>query len=109
MKPWFIVFKKLPANAMAIFPFIIIKWKGQKDDKILINHEKIHLRQQLELLILPFYFLYLLNYLTNLLKYKNHHQAYFNISFEKEAYHYENELNYLAHRKWYNWINFYSL
>ena len=109
MKNWFIILPKLSANAMAIFPFIILRNKGQKQDQVLINHERIHLRQQLELLILPFYFLYFLNYVINLVKYKNHYQAYFNIIFEKEAYQKEKELNYLSQRHWFNWINFYSL
>jgi hypothetical protein len=106
--PWFIYHKKLNANAMALFPFIILRHKQQLTDQVLINHEKIHLRQQVELLIVPFYILYSINYLINLLKYKNHYEAYFNISFEKEAYKHEKDLNYLSQRKWYNWINFYS-
>lgn len=106
MKPWLIVFKRLPANAMALFPFILLKNEDQKNDPILINHEKIHLRQQLEMLILPFYVFYLLNYFINLLKYRNHHLAYFNISFEREAYHYEADLNYLSTRRWLKWIKF---
>ena len=108
MRFWFLILPKLSANAMAIFPFILLRNKQQKGDKVLINHEKIHLQQQLELLIFPFYFLYLLNYLINLVKYKNHYQAYFNIMFEREAYHAEKELDYLTKRKLYSWINFYS-
>lgn len=106
MRPWLIVFKKLPANAMALFPFILLKNEAQKNDQVLINHEKIHLRQQLEMLILPFYVVYLLNYFINLLKYKNHDQAYFNISFEREAYQHETDLNYLSERKWLKWVGF---
>lgn len=108
MKYWVIIFSNLTANAIAVYPFILLKSKDQKQDEVLINHEKIHLRQQIELLILPFYFLYLFNYLINLLKYKNHFQAYYNISFEKEAYRFEKELNYLSNRRRYSWINFYS-
>ncbi len=104
--PWFIVFKKLPASAMALFPFVILKNTAQKTQNILINHEKIHLKQQLELLILPFYLIYLLYYLIGLLRYKNHYLAYFNIPFEKEAYQNDNNLVYLANRKWLAWINF---
>ena len=99
---------KLAVNAMAIFPFILLKNTSQKQDLILINHEKIHLKQQLELLIIPFYFLYFLNYLINLVKYKKHYPAYLNIVFEREAYQAEKDLNYLSKRKMYNWINFYS-
>ncbi|MES2446857.1 MAG: hypothetical protein V4546_06725 [Bacteroidota bacterium] len=108
MRFWIIIHPKLSPNAMAIFPFILLRNKAQKRDFVLINHEKIHLRQQLELLIIPFYFLYGINYLLNLLKYKNHYQAYLNIVFEKEAYKFEKDPNYLSKRKWYNWINFYS-
>ncbi|TKC12724.1 hypothetical protein FA048_03650 [Pedobacter polaris] len=108
MRFWFIILPNLSVNAMAIFPFILLKDKAQKKDAVLINHERIHLKQQLELLIIPFYFLYLINYLFNLVKYKNHHKAYFNISFEKEAYYFEKDLTYLTNRTWYNWINFYS-
>lgn len=70
----------------------------------IINHEKIHLRQQLELLILPFYILYLISYLINFIKYKKHHLAYRNIIFEKEAYDYESDLSYLKKGNWYGWI-----
>jgi hypothetical protein len=108
MRFWFIILPKLSANAMAIFPFILLKNNAQKQDSILINHEQIHLQQQLELLVLPFYFLYLLNYFINLVKYRNHYQAYFNISFEKEAYHFEHDLTYLVKRKRYSWVKFLS-
>jgi len=91
---------------MAIFPFIILKNKALKLDKVIINHERIHFRQQLELLIIPFYFLYLLNYLINLIRYKNHYLAYFNILFEKEAYCFDDDLSYLTHRKAFAWIRF---
>ncbi|MFA6277397.1 MAG: hypothetical protein WC622_11645 [Pedobacter sp.] len=106
MRFWFIILPKLSANAMAIFPFILLKNKAQKQDPVLINHEQIHLRQQLELLILPFYFLYVLNYFINLVKYRNHHGAYINISFEKEAYYFEQDFNYLSNREWYSWVKF---
>lgn len=90
---------------MALYPFILLKDRAQKHDKILLNHERIHLRQQIELLIFPFYLLYLLHYLINLVRYRNHHRAYFNIVFEKEAYQCDQNLNYLKNRKFFSWIN----
>jgi len=99
-----LIVKKLPAAGMAIFPFILLKSSKLKNDAEMINHEKIHLRQQLELLILPFYLLYLFNYLINLFKYQNHDQAYRNIVFEKEAYNHDTDLNYLKNGNWYGWI-----
>jgi hypothetical protein len=99
-----LIVKNLPAAGMAIFPFILLKTLSLKKDKEIINHEKIHLRQQLELLIFPFYVLYLLNYLINLIRYKNHDLAYRKIIFEQEAYDHENNLQYLNSKSWYGWI-----
>ena len=99
-----LIVKKLPAAGMAIFPFILLKSAAFKNDLEIINHEKIHLRQQLELLVFPFYILYLLNYLINLIRYKKHNLAYRNIVFEKEAYTHETDLNYLKKGNWYGWI-----
>lgn len=90
---------------MAIFPFIIVKNKSFAENSILINHEKIHLQQQLELLVLPFYIAYVFQYVINLIIYRNHHKAYLNIVFEKEAYLYENDLSYLKRRKLFAWIS----
>jgi hypothetical protein len=97
----------LPATGMALFPFILVKDVRVKKDKQIINHEQIHLRQQLELLIVPFYMLYLLNYLINLIVYRNHHLAYLNIVFEREAYRKDADLDYLKHRKLWAWANFF--
>jgi len=41
--------------AITLWPFVFIRDHG---DEVTINHEKIHLRQQVELLILGFYLLY---------------------------------------------------
>jgi hypothetical protein len=104
LKAPILIIKNLPAAGMAIFPFILLKNERLKHDKEIINHEKIHLRQQLELLILPFYILYLINYLINLIKYKNHDLAYRKIIFEQEAYANEQNLNYLKNGSLYGWI-----
>ena len=49
-------------RGMAVFPFVILKYDFDKDNPVFVNHEKIHLRQQLELLILPFYIFYFIIY-----------------------------------------------
>lgn len=41
---------------MAVFPFVFVKYLRDKKNKVFLNHERIHLRQQLELLIFPFLF-----------------------------------------------------
>ena len=104
MKAPILIVKNLPAAGMAIFPFILLKNLKLKQDESIINHEKIHLRQQLELLILPFYILYLFNYFINLIRYKEHHKAYLNIVFEKEAYRNELTMEYLTKHNWYGCI-----
>jgi len=87
----------MQVNGMAIFPFLIIKHKSPS--KVLINHERIHFRQQIELLIIPFYLWYVIEYLLNRLKGQTDNQAYRNISFEKEAYQNDDDLDYLKKRK----------
>ena len=96
----------LPMAGMAIFPFILIKKINYKTQQRFIYHEKIHLVQQLEMLLIGFYVLYVLNYLVNLMKYRNHNQAYLNIIFEKEAYTMESDLSYLRKRKLWAWLKF---
>lgn len=99
--------KKLSIGGIALFPFIILNSKlSLERQATLINHEKIHLRQQLELLVLPFYILYLANYLINLFIYKNHQKAYRNIIFEKEAFENEKRNDYLKSRKIWAFIYF---
>lgn len=89
-------------NALALWPFIVLKDKNLKNDIILLNHERIHLRQQIELLWLGFFIFYLTEFIVKLVIYKKPKLAYHNLSFEREAY--KNELNqsYLHQRKlWY--------
>ena len=91
---------------ITIFPFMFLKYKALKGNTILVNHEKIHLRQQLELLIIPFFIIYSFEFLVRLIQYKNWKLAYMNISFEREAYRKEKDLNYLKLRPFWNFITF---
>lgn len=88
----------LPARGMALFPFILIKDKSDAANQRLLNHERIHLRQQLEMLVLPFYVFYLGEYAWHRLRGLPHKAAYFAISFEKEAYDREYDFGYLRRR-----------
>ena len=85
-------------TGFAVFPMIILKHISNKDNKVLINHEKIHLRQQLEMLVVFFYIWYLVEFFLRLLQYKTWFDAYRHISFEKEAYNNEKDLDYLESR-----------
>ncbi|BFP41764.1 hypothetical protein FGF1_26090 [Flavobacteriaceae bacterium GF1] len=91
---------------LTLWPFIIVKEDSHKDDVVLINHEKIHLKQQSELLVLPFYFWYMLEWLLRTLLYLDSYRAYQNISFEREAYANEMDLGYTDRRKPYSFLNY---
>jgi len=107
MKAFIIPVSNLWVSGIALFPFIFIEKQISKHQKtVLINHERIHIRQQIELLVLPFYFFYLINYLYNFFKYRNHQKAYLAIVFEKEAYHHQTDLSYLNARKTGAWIKY---
>lgn len=68
-----------------------------------INHELIHTAQQRELLYIPFYIWYVIEWLILTVKYRDWLKAYFNIRFEKEAYAHDNDLDYLKRRKHYHY------
>lgn len=93
-------------QAMAVFPFIISRNPKAETDKVVINHEKIHFRQQLELLWLGFFLLYFLFFIYYWIKIKNRYNAYLQIPFEKEAYAFEDDFTYLKKRKIFDWGRF---
>ena len=68
----------------------------------IINHEKIHWKQQLEMLIIFFYLWYVIEWLIKLIKYGK--AAYNNISFERESYANEENFKYLETRKHFAWL-----
>jgi len=91
---------------ITIFPFVFLKSSTLKANKVLLNHENIHLKQQLELLILPFYIWYAVEFLYRLMLCKNWHLAYRSISFEKEAYSNETNLQYLKGRPFWRFLKY---
>lgn len=93
-------------NGITLFPFIFLIDKNLKQDSVLIHHEKIHLQQQKEMFIIFFYLFYGLEWCIKLLKYKTKHSTYLNISFEREAYQNENNINYLKTRKLWAFLNY---
>lgn len=81
---------------MALFPFILVRQANP--GPALLNHERIHLRQQAELGILPFYLWYVVEYGIRWFQYRHHYTAYRNISFEREAFANDANLTYLRTR-----------
>ncbi len=78
---------------------LLIK-NGVKISPELITHESIHTAQIKELLYLPFYLLYTLEWLVRLILNKgNWYKAYRDISFEKEAYENQHDSTYLKYRR----------
>jgi hypothetical protein len=96
----------LSYSGMALWPFIFIKNREDKNNALLVHHERIHLRQQAEMLVLPFYLVYAIHYTINLLRYRNHDRAYREIIFEREAYAMEADREYLTKRSMWNWRKF---
>lgn len=104
-----IVFKYfLPKGyrGMTLFPFVFLADAADKKAVVFVNHERIHLRQQLELLIVFFYVWYLLEYLARLLFMKDRKKAYRAISFEREAYENEKDLGYLKARSFWRFLRY---
>lgn len=88
-------------SAMALWPVVIFRDQASRNNPVIINHERIHHRQQLELLVLPFYIWYFIEYWTAMFGNGFNHQAsYMGVSFEKEAYAFERDMTYLGKRTW---------
>ena len=81
--------------AINLFGILFVRGDARIDD-ITLNHEKIHTAQIKELWYIFFYLWYIIEWLIRLFMKGN---AYRNISFEREAYNNENDLDYLKTRK----------
>jgi len=96
-------------RGIALFPFVFVKYSMDKENAVFVNHERIHLRQQLELLIIPFFILYFLEFLLRLIQYRNRDLAYRNVSFEREAYANEKDLYYLKQRSFWLFLKYINI
>ena len=90
----FIPFKGF--RAINLFGVLFVRGDAEIND-VVLNHERIHTAQMRELLFLPFYLIYFLEWSVRL--FINGKQAYRSISFEKEAYSNQHDLEYLSKRK----------
>ncbi len=91
---------------MTLFPFVFLTNAADKTDVVFVNHERIHLRQQLELLIVFFYLWYGIEYCCRLLQLKDRKKAYYAICFEREAYQNEKDLDYLKGRPFWKFLKY---
>ena len=96
--------------AITLWPFGIYIKEEHIGNKYVINHEAIHWEQQKELPIV-FYLWYLIEWLIKLpyglIKvFFGYPGAYYSISFEREAYRNQANLEYIGTRKKFTWIKY---
>jgi len=90
-------------TAINICGILFVRKRVILTDRIM-NHEKIHTAQIKELWYVAFYLIYVLEWIIKLLFYGRN--SYRNISFEREAYEYDQDTDYLSKRKPFTWIKF---
>lgn len=82
-----------------IFGFLFVR-QGCVMSEVDLNHERIHTAQMKEMLYIGFYVWYILEWFIRLFKKGN---AYRNISFERESYRHQQDLDYLNDRARFAW------
>lgn len=103
LAPWF------PSIAgITLFPFIILRKeiRGSAEAAITINHERIHIRQQVELLVAIFAVLYIASFLWGLLRGLTLYEAYRDIIFEREAFDKMYDPGYLKERTMFAFLKY---
>jgi hypothetical protein len=98
---WLSILAPIDINAISFGPGV---WSREEMDETVRRHETIHFQQQLELLFIGQWALYLFYYLKGLIKYKDGPIAYRESPFEREAYRNQYDENYLKNRKRYSWL-----
>ena len=102
-----ILSKVAPIEIWAISLFIFV-WCREEASDITRRHETIHFQQQLELLFVFQWILYLGLYVLGLFLQKgNRDEAYRMNPFEREAYENQYDKDYLATRPRYSWIKYF--
>lgn len=94
-----------PGVCINLFGYMFTYNDDWIDDRV-VNHELIHTAQMKELLVIPFYILYIIEWVVKFFIYFSWHKAYRNISFEREAYTHGDDLDYLSHRRPMAWVRF---
>lgn len=98
---WFT--RLIRVSAITLWPFIFIR-SELAGNRVLINHEKIHVVQCKEMLVLFFYLWYVIEWFVKFCWYRSFQKAYKTLSFEKEAYGNQDNLKYLKKRRHFNWL-----
>ena len=87
-------------KAINLFGILFVRGNARIDERT-IRHEAIHTAQMKEMLYIFFYLWYVVEWLIRLFMKGN---AYRNISFEREAYKHQNELDYANLRNRFEWL-----
>jgi hypothetical protein len=111
--------KILKIKGLAIYPVVFVEGKAltaKGNSTVILRHERIHLAQQAELFVLPFYIMYLVEetgraaankfFFRSAAGEKCYETAYYQISFEREAYDNENRSTYLKRRVPFAWCRY---
>lgn len=104
--------KHLPPKnfgAVNLFGIIIVRKDYGTLDEDEKNHEMIHTRQMMEMLVIPFYLFYAIEWIIRFIQYRDGMKAYENISYEREAYANMYNLSYLKNRKFFSFIHYYRI
>lgn len=89
-------------KAINLFGILFVRGNATIDDRTL-RHESIHTSQMKEMLYVPFYLWYVVEWVVRLFMKGN---AYQNISFEREAYGNESNGSYLDSRRPFAWLEY---
>ncbi len=84
--------------AINFFGVIFVRRRASVTSSLL-RHEAIHTAQMRELLYLPFYLIYFAEWVARSIKTRNARRAYYEISFEREAYSHMHQTKYLKSRR----------
>tara|TARA_B100001094_G_C17634737_1_gene532173 strand:+ start:27 stop:422 length:396 start_codon:yes stop_codon:yes gene_type:complete len=98
---WLSYVAPITINAISLGPFVFARRSLNETSR---RHETIHYRQQLELLFVFQWILYLVFWLWGLVKYRDAKRAYYRNPFEQEAYDNEHDPRYLNNRSMHAWL-----
>lgn len=103
-----IVNKFLPPKGFSYINLfgILFTRREEQISETTANHEVIHTAQMKEMLYIPFYLCYIVEWLIRLAVCLDSHKAYRSISFEREAYGNQGNLAYLEQRKRFSWVKY---
>lgn len=100
MKPFF------SAIALAAWPFILVNNQDVIDSERTMNHERIHHRQELEMMVVPMIILYVAFNIFWFIRTRSVNESYLHNPFEQEAMYNEDNLDYLDTRKFLSWTKY---